>query len=437
MQILYSFAHIGHLVDNTPDVVGPIGELSSYSMTFARDKLIYTSAEYPGLNLINFQYRNGDGVDTTLPNGDKNLILEATDWIIKQARFGNFTESIVDFQTKFLTEFTGKIDLLSSGMMVNFGNNLNCPEYVTITSNGNSETKQWMVWLSDNAFRTQCPISHISVVTPIPNLDEFFGDYVSVNDKVTPVDIQGLNDTARLLQGNYPYTDLRTWKFDWVDPNNEANKIPTYWLTIHWGDAGNNLDQAKEAIRDHILENSNRDREEWATIFPDIFTSTEFIIIPHYDLVAVPSKTRQSAIYSPTSNNAKVLYDAYRLVKGVGYNEDHIDSVIETTSSLYRSLSISIVGGSENREDINKFSIRYPDYINVATTHVDFGYMKEETREFVLILSELLSIAESITPSSSIPRKFNRIIRDNQTFIGVNFKDFLWLVVPKYVYDNH
>lgn len=435
MNILYGFAHIGHLVDNTPDVVGPVGELSSYSMTFARDKLIYTNVDQPNLNLVVFFYEGDDGV-VTLTNSEQVKLIEVCDWVFKQARFGNFSESISEFQTKFITEFGGEVDIHESGAMINFGNNQNCPESITVSPPGLGETNRWVIWMSDDAFRNQCPTSHIEVVAPIPKLDDFFEDAATVHGKVVPPDIQGMNDTARILQGGYPYTDLRTWKFDWVDPNNENNRIPTFWLTIHWGDAGNNLDQAKEAIRNHILANSDRDREDWAQIFPDIFTSTEFMIIPHYDLIAVPSKTRQSAIYSPTTNYAKCLHDATRLIKGTGYNLSHIENVLETTSSLYRSLALTIVGGPENRDGINKFTLRYPDYINVATTHVDFGYMKEETREFIMILSELLSVSETATPSSSIPRKFNRIVREEQVYIGVNFEDFLYLVVPKYAYHE-
>lgn len=435
MDILYGFAHLGHLVDNAEDVVGPVGELSSYSMTFARDKLLYNDVEYPNLTLVSFQYQN-EVERLTLTNVQQTLLLSTLDWVYKQARFGNFSESIADFQAKFLTEHGGKIDLIDSGVMVNFGNNRNCPEFVTVSPPGLSNDVQWVVWLSDEAFRNQCPISHIFVIPPIMDLDRFFEDAETVYHLVTPPDMVGMNDSAEMEKGKYPHTALRTWSFDWVDPNNEDNRIPTIWLSGHYGDAGNNLDQAKEAIRDYILKNSKRGREEWAPLFPDIFTSTEFIVIPHYDLIAVPSKTRQSAIYSPTTDYATTLSDALRLVKGVGYTPPHIESVIQTTSSLYRSLAISMVGGPENRDGINKFNARYPDYINVATTHVDFGYMQESTREFVMVLNELLMICEAATPSSTIPRKFNRIVRDDQVYIGINFDDFLWLVVPKYAYGG-
>lgn len=436
MDILYAFAHVGNLVDNTRDVVAPVGELSSFSMTFSQDKLFYTNVDYPSLTLVSFFYQGDEKEHLQLDLAQQILILKATDWVYRQARFGNFDESIAEFQTKFLTEFGGELEIQESGVMVNFGHNQHCPESITIAPLGQLQERNWVIWLSDEAFINQCPTSVIKPVAPIVNLDGFFDTAQNVHPMVVPPDMQRMNDKAEELKGSYPYTALRTWVFDWVDPANEENRIPTHWLTVHYGESGNNIDQAKEAIRDHILENSDRGREEWAKIFPDIFTSTEFIVIPHYDLISRPSRTRQTAFYSPITNHTKSLQDAIAHVRGTGYNPEHIETVLETAPSLYRSLAVSVVGGPENRDGIDRFSERYPDFMNVATTHVDFGYMEEETRAFVLVLNHLLSVAESATPSSSIPREFNRITRDEQVYIATSFEEFLYLVVPKYAYGE-
>lgn len=433
MDIMYGFAHLGHLVDNTPDVVGPVGELSSYSMTFARDKRIYSNAEQPGLSLVSFLYDNG--VQTlNLSPAHQGLMLEICGWVYQQGRSGSFNENIQSFQSSLINAHSAKVELADSGSMVQFGNGQYCPEFISFSPTGKSTEIKWTIWFSDSAFRNQYPASIIYVVPPVKTLDDFFGSSTDVNALVVPPDIQKMNDTAETLKGDYPYTSLRTWMFNWVNPTNSADRISTFWLTIHYGDAGNNLDQAKEAIVKHILENSTRTREDWAKIFPDLFTSTEFIVIPHYDLISRASMSRQSAMYSPTVSHGKSMLDALEFIRGNGYTQAHIKEVLEVTSTLYRSIAISVVGGPENRDGIKKFSARYPDYMNIPTTHVDFGYMEEETREFVLILNELVYVAEQATASSSLPRKFNRITRDDQVYISINFKGFLYLVVPKYAY---
>lgn len=435
MDILYGFAHLGHLVDNTPDVVGPVGELSSYSMTFARDKLIYTHADQPGLSVVSFSYQN-DVEYLTLSPTEQNTLVTVCGWIYQQGRGGGFTENIAEFQNALLAEFSGRIELHDNGVMTTFGVNRYCPEFITFSPAGQGTTKQWTIWFSDLAFRNQAPLSLIHVVPPVKEVDDFFGTPAEVQALVVPPDIQGMNDQAEEMKGDYPYTALRTWMFNWVNPSNPSEKIPTYWLTIHYGDAGNNLDSAKDAIVDHILSNSDRDREDWAEIFPDLFTSTEFIIVPHYDLVARESMSRQPAIYSPIVNHKISLDDMLHHVRGSGYSEKYIRDVIEIAPTLYRSLAISVVGGPENRDGINKLSLRYPDFMNIYTTHVDFGYMEEETREFVMTLTELIYVAEQATRSSSIPRKYNRITREGQAYISINFKGFLYLVVPKYDYNS-
>lgn len=436
MDILYAFAHVGHLVDNTPDVVGPIGELSSYSMTFARDRLIYTDLNHPNVNLVVFQNRDLEGNDKVLPLQDRTDILRISEWIISQGRGGNFDESVSDFQTAFITHFGDEFEIIESGPMVMFGQNRYCPESINVTRVGHTADYLWTLWLSDDAFRNQCPISHIEIVPPVDDIDLLLEDVTTVSGIVNPPNMMWMNNQARELQDSKPYTDLRTWRFDWMDPDSFNSALSTHWLTLHWGDAGNNIDSVKNAIKEYILAHTARDPDDWATVFPEIFTSTEFMIIPHYDLVALPSKFRQSGIYSPTTNHAKCLADAVEHIRGPGYDPVHIEDVLETTPTLYRSIAVSIIGGPDNREGINRFTLRYPDYMNIATTHVDFGYMTEETREFVMLLNEMLLLADTATASSTIPRKFNRITREGQVYIATSFKDFLYLIVPKYAYNK-
>jgi hypothetical protein len=96
---------------------------------------------------------------------------------------------------------------------------------------------------------------------------------------------------------------------------------------------------------------------------------------------------------------------------------------------------LAVVGGPENRDGIDQFIERYPDYINVPTTHVDFMQMKEETRQFCLILAEMLMHAEEMTRDSGVPTGFNRLIRDDVVYIAKSFNKFLYLVVTKYSVD--
>lgn len=430
MEIFKGFAHIGQLVNNSPDEVSPVGEISSESLSFMKDKKLFTSGDYPNLTLLGFT-QTVDGVETEFAGTKQQLILKAASWTYARANNGTITVDVETFRQTFVAAFGTELDLISSGVHVKYNTNRYCPEFITIAPKNESSTITWKIWFSDQAFLNQYDDFVIIPVTPILDLDSMFDTYETVLALTTPADIQGMNDRANAAKGNYPYTALRTWAFDWVDPSNRDARIPTYWLTLHYGERGNNLDSVKEAIREHILANSDKPREDWAVIFPDIFTSTEVIVIPAFNLIAVPNRARETGVYSPTISLAMAEHLALKLSVGVDYNDEHIKSVIEVTNCIYKSIALVTVGGPENKDGVDKFSLRYPDYISVPTTHVDFGYMAEETRDFVLMIVEMVRLADELTPSMSLPRGFNRIVRDGITFVSANFKGFLWLVASR------
>lgn len=431
MELFKGFAHQGYLVDNAMHAVTPIGELSSMGSTYARDKPLYTNTNYPGLTLVSFQYTS-DGEPVVMSLSTQNTLFEMVDWIYAQSRTSEFTSERLDFQNKFIAQFGTTLEYGNSGDMVRYQNDKYCPEFIEVSPFGASALVVYKIWFSDEAFRNQCDTSEILIVPPVEDLDTLFDNYISVRDRIVPPDMQGLLGKANTLKGEYPYTTLRTWEFEWIDRGNAANKLPMYWITIHYGEEGNNLDAVKEAIREYILANSVYSREDWAVVAPELFTSTEFIFIPVFQNIAVSNKTRQTGLYSPTVDVATINQMALLFSKGTGYTEPHILENTEVTTSLFRSAMMVVVGGPENLYDIKKFSQRYPDYANLQTTHVDFGYMKEPTRKFVMMITRLLALADVTTPSSSIPRDFNRITRDGVLYVSGTLDRFLFLVATKH-----
>ena len=439
MKNFYGFAHFGGLVNNTPDEVATIGEISSLSITFNKDKQLYSLTNYPGLTVIGFKSCD-DGNEIQISEQDQLDILKVCDWTYKETIAGRIKEPLDSYRQSFIQKFGKEFALIDSGRHLEFNNKYG-PEYVTFAPIGKSQKEQWKIWFADESFFNQYDIYEIAVVPPIRNIDDFFNSYQKVYDLVQPVNTVDIENRANKEIGKYPPTTRRVDMFDWVDRTDKKRTIPTSWTTIHWGDAGNNIDAVKEAIRDYILKNSKYPRDDWAEIFPEIFTSTEFIILPAYHKIAVPDKTRETGVDSPLLRDAELKKLAKAVVRGTGYTTAYIDKVMTYATTLHRSLGIGIVGGPENRDSIYYFDQRYPDYANIPTTHVDFGKMSEETREFVMLLSSMLMAAEELTKNTSVPRghtmtngemiRFNRIVRDDVMYLGATYKKFLYLVPTK------
>lgn len=430
---LKAFAHIGPLVNNTQGVVAPVGELSAMALTFTRIKSLHTHSDFANLMLVTFSYKVDD-VPTPVSDPIAYSNLTALAWTYDRARLGAFDATKDSFQQAFILNFGSTFDLISSGEMVGFDNHY-IPEYIEFAPKNQSATISWRIWFANDSFYNQFDEHEILVVPPVANIDAFFNDTQTVSDLIASIKAADLIAKADVIKGAYPYTVFRDDLFDWVDPLDRDIRIPVDWPVIVYGLAGDNLDAVKEAIRTWILANSTHTRDEWAEIFPDLFTSTEFIITPMWHRYAIPNATRDLGVFASVIPMTSVYPLVHDSCKGVGYTNAHIDEVLCMMPSLFRSVQLAVVGGPENRNGIDRLDERYPDIINVPSTHVDFMRMSEETRQFILLLNEMLDHAEELTPNSGVPQGFNRQTREGVVYLSRTFKNFLYLVVTKYSVD--
>lgn len=430
MKILKAFAQIGATVDNALGVIAPVGELSPLSRTFVREKTEHVHSEFPNETLISFSYRVDESAEQ-LNDEVAYQVLKAINWTYSKAKLGVFTEQKDSFQQAFIEAFGDTYDLIDSGRMIQFGNYY-APEYMEFSPFQQSGNTRWKVWFADDSFANQFDEFKILVITPLKPVDQFYDDYDTVKPLVDGISQTSIFDRIRAARSVYPETVMRSDVFTWQDRNDKTLTIDTDWVTIIYGAAGDNLDSVKEAIRDEILSDTTHTRDEWAEVFPDLFTSTEFIITPMWTDFAVPNKVRETGIYSGVVSVVKALLLSKATAKGVKYTDAHVERVLCIVPSQFRSLMLSVVGGPENRDGIDLFNERYPDYANFYTTHVDFGRMSEETRQFIMLLSEMLMHAEELTPNTGVPQGFNRTTRDGVVYLSKTFNKFLYLVATRY-----
>lgn len=434
MKLFKGFAQIGPLTNNTRGVVAPVGEISTKCRTFTRNLTENVHNDFLGETLVGLSYSEND-TSLQVPDDTAYKCLKAINWTYTQARQGRFTENQQVYQQYFIQSLGAEYDLIATGRMVGFGTYY-APEWIEIAPFQGSAENRWKIWFSDDSLYNQYDEFLILVIPPIVNIDAFFDDYDAVMTLMAGVEQTEQFQRMTNAIGKDPQSTQRSDVFLWQDRNDKTLKVSTNWVTAHYGMAGDNLDSVKEAIRDYIMANTTHTRDEWAEIFPDLFTSTEFIVTPGWNVIAVPNGTRDLGVFSGIITFRKAMALCHDTCKGVKYTPAHIDYVNEGIQTLHRGVTAAIVGGPENRDNINQFSLRYPDYIAVPTTHPDFMRMAEETRQFVLLLSTMLLHAETLTPSTGVPEGFNRLHRDGVYYLAKSFKNYLWLVVSKYSVDQ-
>ncbi len=435
MSLLKAFAVYGAQIDNTRSVVAPLGEISTLSLTQTREHSIKRSPTYPETTLIGFVYKDDAGVEVEPPQDVANLVIMAADWIYSQMRSGQFTADSAAFRTAFTLQFTNVLTLGQTGVMVEQDGNF-APAFVTVAPSRQSGQNEWRFWLSDSYFLSQFDVFENNSVPPIASIDRFFEPYAAVKTFIEAIDPIETRSRVNAVRGSNPETVTRVDRFDWVDPSNPSRRIPTYWNTVIYGNAGDNFDQVKAAHREFILENSAHGPEEWAVIFPSLFASAEMIVSPLWHEYAIENMERATGIFKGVVKPSESLFIATQTAKGAGYTPTFIAENYEIIPTHYRGLMCAVTPGPDNNATMRSFSILYPDYANLPFNDIDFGKMSDRTMALVLKLIEMFEFAEEMTDSSSVPQGYNRLIRDDIVYLAAGFEDYTLLVTTKFSVDQ-
>lgn len=446
---LKGFLSFGPLVDNTYRKVAALGELSVHSQTFSRDRESYSTGTGGSLEAsITATVFSSQAVDigkVAVPAEYGELIADMGAWMYTTAADGIFTADPDVFRQQFLAEFGHQIYQLSVGPMIQQGT-LYLPESVTFYLRPNDlvvgeipdylERSRIRLWLSDAAFSAQYDEYSYEFIAPIDHLDDFFKPRVQIEELVRQRTQQQLFERVQALADGDPYTILTSENFSYRDPTDPDYRLPTNWTFLIYGAAGMNIDAIKERLIDWILEHSEHPREEWAEIFPDIFTSTEFIIAPMWSNYAIPNRSLEMGVYSPTVPVQQALTIARRLSIGTNYHGAHVDRVAAVVGTTYKSISMVAVGGPDNRDGVNRFQDQWQDYIAVSTQSIDFDRMSPETQGWIELLYRMLAVAEEMTEFSDIPLGMSRLKRtnadgDSVIYLVASYRNVQYLVVSK------
>ena len=439
---LKAFATHSYFTTNTKLVEHTFGELSTDSRTYERDVALYSHANDKQLNLVVFNYTE-NAVEKPATDKAVNLALTISkaiyDYLISKAKEIYRDE----LKTKLLNDFRSTTQKFDLGEIVTDGEYY-CPQWVTFKDLDNNE---FTIWFSDKSFKTEYDEFEIAIVPPVENMDIFFTTKTEVEKELAKIPVDLLTRLANARKANSPVTVFRLDIFKWYNPVTKKSELDTNWYILIWGDAGDNIDSVKEKIQDLILKSSTHSREEWKEVFPEIFKRNEFIIVPQWDVFSNESKVKtQASLYSPFVNYNDVVAK-YALPHMKAMTEGHIKTNAQVTSLYYRSIASVTCGSPENKD--NKFKLQdvFPDFIDVASTSTDFNYQTTNTQNWSLKLQDMLAIAETMTPTSSLPREkvtlpggeivngekiYSKVIRDNKLFLVMKFGDYHYLVASKY-----
>jgi hypothetical protein len=438
-----NFIDIESLISNTPNTTAPLGELSTFARTFSPDLGEYQDAAYPGYTLYNFNSFSsaanaGAGGPVKL---DASIVTQAAalvDFCLNKTKttsgqiYGD--QLLIALETFAATINVGSITLgpVQNYTSVNGNASLWMPTSITWNDASLTDaTNTHQVWIDLAAFEAEYGDFSIVVVPPLTPLDLFFTTGQNVANLIGALTMSQTMDDIQAAKNGLPETIVRSDSYNYINPLNVNQVVPVNWPTLVYGPAGNNTDAIKDALMAYILANSTHNQAAWTTIFPDIFKRTEFIIAPFWQNYAIPASSLLNGIYRPVVQITDVPTYLEALLDSTAYPGSHISANAGVLGNPYRSLAMAIVGGPDNRNGWFKLTDVYPDYIDVATTSIDFNRMGSNTQTFATKLADLVILAETMTEFTTLPVGFMKVSRNGVLYAAMSINNIQYLVASR------
>jgi hypothetical protein len=387
---LKGFVIINSLLSNTAGTISPLGELSTWGMTFTKEPSEYESVTVPGYRLFSLKsFDTNIGAVAAAPalvDQVLGMVAEAYDYVTTHT----YPYVNNDFKAALIAAFPA----------------------VTGLTLGN--------WIQ---------VGPIEIIPPMDNLNDFFLPRATVKNLLDQVTVQSRIDLLQQAKQRHPETYLRSYAFTCYDPNTNLPIVGTNWYVLVYGQAGDNLDLIKGAIVEYLLANSTHTQGDWILVFPDLIQVKEFVVLPRWDLYAIPDLPIQTGVYSSVANPQEVITFATDYISF--YPSNYTPNHIRVVPFAYREVNLLIVKGYNNNPTTESFMALFEDYLPVPTSSLDFNRMTQTTRDWVLGITDALAVAEVITPSTLDITTLSTVTRDGKLYVVWTYQNIDYLIAAK------
>lgn len=422
---LRGFVQVDSLISAQPNSVSTLGELSQLSWTYSHNISNAFSTTQPGFELVSFNC-----VDTVtnsqVPVGQDiaNLLITIVTDSINYATANNLPFVAQNYIDYIAAQTYGSTSNIAIGQFITQAGSTTLPEWISLTFTPSGSVLK--IWLCDASFQAQYDLFEIVVVPPLVPIDQFFQTITAVDLALAAVTPTSYINSIQTAKGIYPETDLQAYSFLYYPIVTGNQAVPTTWTAVIYGQAGSNLDSVKVAIQQYIAANTSHQISEWQTIFPDIYKQTEFVIIPRWDLYAIPTATTISGLYASMTNPQDDITHAVTHVPY--YTASFVAQNITVMPHYYKDITLLIVNGQNNVASAATIRALFPDYIPESSNSLDFNRMTPGTQAWSNMLLNMLVTAETMTDLSSLPSGFRRIYRSNIMYLQTTLNNVDYLM---------
>lgn len=448
-RTLKGFFRVPDLEDNRAFHVAKFGELSTEARTYSRDLRDYANnSVYPYPSLVCFSYKDefGQQFNTNPTTTWQNYVLSIGQWIVERYMAGQIpTDANRDqFWSQLTSEFTDPI-WTGMGLISQMPNTPNfMPEWISFDLDDGGYPVTTKIWLSDPTFQNDYDLWETTVIPPADPIDLVQGDFTTVSAIVRQRNnietINALINEAKKNKVNAnlldPETKTVTVTLKWVDPTQEGVTMFHTFTLVTWGKRGLEYANQKAAIRDYLAANSTK--TNWPKIYPELYSETDFAIIPTWDSIAVKPIAQDIGLFSSSVPTGKLQSIMQKFApSGFASTDDYpkfIRDNCAATSLLYRGMIAATMGSPNNKDNNFLLTSIYPDYMHVSTEQADFSRMQPATQAFVLKLAQGMDVAYNANANNPVPSGFAKQIYNNRLFIVFVADGYQWMILSRMSY---
>ena len=114
----------------------------------------------------------------------------------------------------------------------------------------------------------------------------------------------------------------------------------------------------------------------------------------------------------------------------------HLENNLEITTHRYKSLTLGIVGGEDNRNNLANLTNYFADYIGEETTNEDFNRQSELTKQWTNMVTEMLYLAENYEDNPNLPSSTRLVSRNGLSFLLRKLDNIEYYVALKSNYSS-
>lgn len=440
---LKGFVELTSETMSSSNEIAPYGELSTLSLTYAKNKRLYVKSTNPAGRLVAFLTKDSTGV-IDVPETIRTKLFQVTDWIVSNQNGSNKATTKASFLTKLTQQFSSSITSIACGDLVTKGtgaNTVHFPGWISfsqtgITSTASYSTNEIKIWYSDSKFKSEYDEHEIVIIPPLTDINGLFGNKATVEAALDLYKDNNLIPNIQTARAQCPETKIVSERYLWKDSTTVTQEeLNISWVALIYGRLNSDEDSIKLAIKAYIASKSNRSVANWTALLPDIYRTTEFFFLPRWRNYAIPDRELQAGQFSTIARVKKELDYAKTALSTIAGS--HIDANLSIMPFQYKSICALVVGGVSNRNNLFSIEQVMSDYLNVPSTDVSFDLQSPNTKSWINSMIIALRAAETIGANDSPPQGMRLVTNNSVLYVSFKLDNINYLVATKATTPNY